>query len=111
MTPEMLARFLSGVSGAVFEGNGEQTSIRTDIQPIIEQFGKPAVVSTQAVYGGERLGTYDVDRKVLAIPNVIPAGNMSSETALVKLMWALGQGGDVYAIMRMDIAGELGPRR
>jgi glutamyl-tRNA(Gln) amidotransferase subunit D len=110
MTSEMLERFLSGVSGAVFEGTGVG-HIRTDLQPIIEQFGKPAVVSTQAVYGGERLGIYDVDRKVLAIPNVIPAGNMSSETALVKLMWALGQGGDVYAIMRTNVVGELGPSR
>jgi hypothetical protein len=32
---------------------------------------------------------------------------MPSETALVKLMWALGQGGDVKALMRRNIAGEL----
>ena len=45
------------------------------------------------VYGGERLGSYDVDRNILAIPNVIPTGDMNSDCALVKLMWALGQGG------------------
>jgi len=63
-----------------------------------------------AIYGGERLGSYDVDRNILAIPNVIPAGNMSSDCALVKLMWALGQGGqgeDVRSIMRTDLAGEI----
>ena len=62
------------------------------------------------VYGGERLGSYDVDRNILAIPNVIPAGDMSSDCALMKLMWALGQGGqgeDVRSIMRTDLAGEI----
>lgn len=65
------------------------------------------------VYGGERLGSYDVDRNILAIPNVIPAGDMNSDCALVKLMWALGQGGqggqgeDVRSIMRTDLAGEI----
>ena len=107
MTLEMLARFLSAASGAVLEGTGVG-HIRTDLQPVIRQFGKPAVVSTQAIYGGECLGVYEVDRKILAIPNVIPAGMMNSETALVKLMWALGQGGDVRAIMRTNIAGETG---
>ena len=106
ITPEMLAHFLLGASGVVLEGTGVG-HIRTDLQPVIEQYGKPAVLSTQVVYGGERLGTYDVDWNILAIPNIIPAGNMSSETALVKLMWALGQGGDIRAIMRTDIAGEL----
>ena len=60
-----------------------------------------------AIYGGERLGSYDVDRNILAIPNVIPAGDMNSDCALVKLMWALGQGGDVRSIMRTDLAGEI----
>jgi L-asparaginase type I len=107
MQREMLTRFLSGVSGAVLEGTGVG-HIRTDLLPVIRKFGKPAVVSTQADYGGERLGMYDVDQKILAIPNVIPAGRMSSETALVKLMWALGRGDDIHATMRTNIAGELG---
>ena len=43
--------------------------------------------------------------------NIIPAGDMNSDCALVKLMWALGQGGqgeDVRSIMRTDLAGEIG---
>ena len=42
--------------------------------------------------------------------NIIPAGDMNSDCALVKLMWALGQGGqggDVRSIMRTDLAGEI----
>jgi L-asparaginase type I len=106
MTPPVLARLLQGSSGAVLEGTGIG-HIKTDLQSVVADYGKPAVVSTQSVYGGERLGPYEADRHILAIPNIIPAGDMSSETALVKLMWALGQGGDTRAIMQANIAGEI----
>ena len=106
ITPEALARQLQGASGAVLEGTGVG-HIRTDLQPVISGFGKPTVISTQTLYGGERLGSYDVDRNILAIPNVILAGDMNSDCALVKLMWALGQGGDVRSIIRTDLAGEI----
>ena len=106
LSSEMLARFLAGSSAAVLEGTGVG-HIRTDLQPVVAQFSKPVVISTQAVYGGEQLGCYEVDRHILALPNVIPGGDMPSEAALVKLMWALGKGGDIRAIMRTNIAGEL----
>jgi L-asparaginase type I len=106
VTPEWLARQLQGASGAVLEGTGVG-HIRTDLQPVVSAFGKPTVVATQTVYGGERLGSYDIDRNILAIPHIIPAGDMNSDCALVKLMWALGQGGDVRSIMRTDLAGEI----
>jgi L-asparaginase type I len=107
LSPQTLARFLLGASAAVLEGTGVG-HIRTDLQPVIAQFTKPVVVSTQALYGGEQLGRYEVDQRILSLPNVIPVGEMPSETALVKLMWALAQGGDVRALMRTNIAGELG---
>jgi L-asparaginase type I len=106
LSSEALARFLLGSSGAVLEGTGVG-HIRTDLQPVIAQFAKPVVISTQALYGGEQLGRYEVDRRILSLPNVIQGGDMPSETALVKLMWALGEGGDVVARMRTNIAGEL----
>jgi L-asparaginase type I len=109
VNPEWLARQLQGASGAVLEGTGVG-HIRTDLQPVVSAFGKPTVISTQTVYGGERLGSYDVDRNILSIPHIIPAGDMNSDCALVKLMWALGQGGrgeDVRSIMRTDLAGEI----
>ena len=109
LTPNLsahaLARQLERASGAVLEGTGVG-HIRTDLQPVVEQFGRPVVLCTQAIYGGERLGAYDVDRHILALPNIIPGGDMPSETALVKLMWAFGQGGDVRAIMQTHLAGE-----
>jgi len=108
ITPETLTRHLQGASSAVLEGTGVG-HIRTDLQPFVAGFGKPTVISTQTAFGGERLGSYDVDRDILAIPNIIPAGDMQSDTALVKLMWARRQGGDIKAIMRTNIAGEIGP--
>ena len=88
VTPEMLARLLLGAAGAVIEGTGIG-HIRSELHPALVAFGKPVVMTTQAIYGGERLGMYDADKAILAIPNLIPAGDMTSETALVKLMWAL----------------------
>jgi L-asparaginase type I len=107
LSKDALARQLEGASGAVLEGTGVG-HIATDLRPAVAAFRKPVVVTTQAVHGGEKLGAYDVDKDILAIPNIIPAGDMSSETALVKLMWALPQGGDVRALMRTNIAGEIG---
>jgi L-asparaginase type I len=107
LTPHVLARYLQGASGAVLEGTGVG-HLRAALQAVVTEFGKPTVISTQAVYGGERLGAYDVDRNILAIPNIIPAGRMTSEAALVKLMWVLGQGGDARSLMHRDIAGEFG---
>jgi len=107
LTPDVLARQLQGAAGAVLEGTGVG-HIKTDLQGAVAAFGKPAVITTQTVYGGECLGSYDVDKAILAIPNIIPTGDMHSDAAFVKLMWALGQGGDVRSLMRTNVAGEIG---
>jgi L-asparaginase type I len=106
MMPEWLERCLEGASGVVLEGTGVG-HIRAELLSVVARFNKPAVITTQTVYGGERLGSYDVDRDILAAANIIPVRDMSSETALVKLMWALAQGGDVRSIMKTDVAGEI----
>lgn len=101
LSADALERQLKGSSGAVLEGTGVG-HIRTDLQPVVAAFDKPVVITTQAVHGGERLGAYEADRNILALPNIIPGGDMPSEALLVKLMWALGQGRDVRAFMRME---------
>ena len=107
LTRKMLERFLKGASGAVIEGTGVG-HIREDLHETISRFGKPVVVSTQAIYGGEKLGSYDLGKKMLAIPNLIPAHDMNSEAALVKLMWALKQKGrGVRSTMLKDFSGEI----
>lgn len=109
LAPERLAQFLEGASGAVLEGTGIG-HVSTGLDHVVTQFRKPIVVATQAIYGGERLGLYSVDKRILDIANVIPAGDMTSEAALVKLMWALKQGPDVRSTMQTDIAGEISRR-
>ena len=106
MTPEVLERHLQGASGAVLEGTGTG-HIKTDLHSVVTRFAKPIVISTQTIYGGEQLGSYDVDRSILSISNIIPARDMTSETALVKLMWALKQDGDIKLIMQTNVAGEI----
>jgi L-asparaginase type I len=106
LMPDALDRYLQGASGVVLEGTGVG-HIREELQSVIARFNKPAVITTQTVCGGERLGSYEADRAILAIPNIIAVGDMSSDTALVKLMWALRQGDDVKSIMQTDIAGEI----
>jgi L-asparaginase/Glu-tRNA(Gln) amidotransferase subunit D len=106
MTVETLRRFLEGASGAVLEGTGAG-HIRDELQEVIASFGRPVVMSTQAIYGGIRWGLYATDQVYLDTKNVIPAWDMTSEAALVKLMWALRQPGDVRSTMLRDVAGEL----
>jgi L-asparaginase/Glu-tRNA(Gln) amidotransferase subunit D len=106
---EALGRLLRGTRGAVLEGTGIG-HVKTKLHKVVRSFGKPTVITTQVAYGGERLGTYDVDLKILGIKNLIPGRDMCSETALVKLMWALPQGGDVRTLMMKDVAGEISVR-
>ncbi len=106
MTAGTLTMSLEGASGAVLEGTGIG-HIRTDLQAVVASFGQPTVMSTQTIFGGECLGLYDADKAILEVGNLIPGRDMNSETALVKLMWALQQKGDVRSIMLTDIAGEI----
>jgi L-asparaginase type I len=109
LTPRRLKQQLEGTAAAVLEGTGVG-HIRSDLGAVVADFRKPVVISTQAVYGGERLGAYTVDKQILNIPNIIPAGDMSSETSLVKLMWALKQKEDIRALMQRSVAGEITSR-
>jgi L-asparaginase type I len=106
LTGQTLRRFLEGASGAVLEGTGAG-HIRNELVEEIASFGQPVVMSTQTLLGGVKWGMYATDVSYLQTKNLISAGDMTSETALVKLMWALGQGGDVRATMHKNMAGEL----
>ena len=106
ITPRMLAQSLEGTSGAVLEGTGIG-HMRLEFCDVMREFRNPVVMSTQTIYGGERLGMYEDDKPILGIENLIPAHDMTSETAFVKLMWALGQSGDLRSIMLSNIAGEI----
>jgi len=67
------------------------------------------VMASQCLYGKVNLNVYSTGRN-LAKANVMSSGDMTSETAYVKLSWALGQSEkleEVQKIMETNIAREL----
>lgn len=72
--------------------------------------GMVVAVGSQCLYEGSDFTVYEVGRQVLA-HGVIETGNMTSEAAVTKLMWALGQYQDpeqVCEVMRQNLLGEIG---
>ncbi len=70
-------------------------------------------ITTQCLYGAVNLNVYSTGRDMIAA-GAIPLGDMLTETAYVKLMWALGQTSDheeVKKLMLQNIAGEMTARR
>ena len=67
-------------------------------------------VGSQCLYEGSDFTVYEVGRQVLA-HGVIETGNMTSEAAVAKLMWTLGQYEDpkkVRQVMSTNLLGEMG---
>ncbi len=71
--------------------------------------GINVVVTSQCLYDSSNLGVYQVGVKLLHL-GVIQARDMTSEAAMTKLMWAIGQGYDQQEIARLfatNLAGEI----
>ncbi|HJU78740.1 MAG TPA: Glu-tRNA(Gln) amidotransferase subunit GatD [Nitrososphaeraceae archaeon] len=64
-------------------------------------------MTSQCIWGRTSLTVYDTGRDLLEI-GVIPLSNITSETALVKAMWCLGnfEDKDVLKVMTTNIANE-----
>ncbi|MHC1567773.1 MAG: Glu-tRNA(Gln) amidotransferase subunit GatD [Candidatus Syntropharchaeia archaeon] len=100
-----------GYRGIVLEGTG-LGHVSTEWIPKIEEAIEKGVfflMTSQCIYGRVCDRVYDTGRDLLRI-GVIEGEDMLPETALVKLMWALGKTDDpeeVKKIMSRNIAGEI----
>ncbi|HID90976.1 TPA: Glu-tRNA(Gln) amidotransferase GatDE subunit D, partial [Candidatus Bathyarchaeota archaeon] len=103
-----------GYRGLVLEGTGLGHVSRYCF-PFIERAideGVIVVMTSQCIWGRVNMNVYETGRDLLSL-GVIPLADMLSETALVKLMWALGQAKgpeEAKRLLLTDIAFELCPR-
>ena len=71
--------------------------------------GITVVATSQCLYDSANLGVYQVGTRLLAL-GVIQAHDMTSEAAMTKLMWGIGQGLDqdgIKALFAKNLAGEI----
>jgi glutamyl-tRNA(Gln) amidotransferase subunit D len=109
--PYIIDHFLSlDYKGLIIEGTG-LGHVSNDWIPKIKMAVRniSVVMASQCSFGTVNDRVYDTGRDLLKA-GIIEAGDMLSETALVKLMWILGQTTnpeEIRALMRANIAGEI----
>jgi len=103
-----------GCKGILLEGSGLGHVSKYCFDAIRNAVGHGVVVAlaSQCIWGRVNMNVYDTGRDLLTL-GVIPLEDMFPETALVKLMWVLGQTSDpeeAKKLLKANIAGEFSPR-
>jgi len=113
--PDIIDQLLSkGYKGIVFEGTGLGHVSHNSLELARNAVEKGVIVAmtSQCIWGRVDMNVYDTGRDFLNA-GVIPLEDMLSETALVKLMWTLGQTSnpeEAKTLLTTNIAGEISPR-
>jgi glutamyl-tRNA(Gln) amidotransferase subunit D len=103
-----------GVKGILLEGSGLGHVSKFCFDAIKNAVAKGVVVAlaSQCIWGRVNMNVYDTGRDLLSF-GVVPLDDMFPETGLVKLMWVLGQTGDVEEakkLLKTNVACEYSPR-
>jgi len=112
---EAIDRLVSqGYRGIVLEGTGLGHISHNCLASVRKAVEKDVLVvmTSQCIWGRVDMNVYDTGRDFLNA-GVIPLEDMLSETALVKLMWTLGQAKNPEEAKKMlttNIASEISPR-
>lgn len=113
--PEVIGWYVEkGYRGIVLEGTGLGHVGNYCFKAVREavENGVLVAMTSQCIWGRVNMNVYDQGRDLLAF-GVVPLEDMLPETALVKMMWALGQTRDLDEAKRLlttNIANEISPR-
>jgi len=113
--PETIEHTVSkGYRGIILEGTGLGHISHQCLLAVRNAVEKGVIVAmtSQCIWGRVDMNVYDTGRDFLSA-GVIPLEDMLSETALVKLMWTLGQTNNLEqakTLLTTNIANEISPR-